>query len=687
VRSRRAKPFTRSTLVDALHLTVLSSLAIAQPLFDLLGKNAEFFAAHDSGARDILVFAFALLLLPPLGLLLVELLVGLVDERGRAVVHALFVGALTALFVVQALKKRTELATGRWVLCAVVVTVAAALAYWRFRPARLFLSVLGPAPLLFLILFLFFSPVESFITPSHAKAASSRVANDVPVVVVIFDEFPITSLMNGSHRIDAGRYPNFARLARDSTWFRNDSTVHEGTAGAVPAIMTGIYPRRHTYPIYRYHPDNLFTLLGGSYTIEASETITHLCPVELCRNPLLDHSFRGRLSTLSSDAAVVYAHLVVPDDYERRIPSLALSWAHFRGKAAREIGRIGQFERFLDSLGHGGRRSLTLIHILMPHVPWVLLPSCRQYADALPVAAGLVGRDTWADNWLVVQAFQRHLLQVQCTDRLIGRLLARMKADGIYDRSLLIVTADHGVSLKFGEHRRALTPMNAGDIAFPPLFVKRPGQHHAQIVDRHVQSIDIVPTIADVLGVRIPWHVDGVSLFRAGHPRNVRIMTAGNVFVLPAEFLLKMREQTLRRQLRLFGSGDEARLYAIGPHPELIGRAVNRLRVAPAPPRTVASVSKELDGLLRHLPRKPKVVPTPIVGGIRGPGIGAGTSIAVAVNGRIAAVSPTYRSGSSWGYSALAPESAFRPGANKVDVLLVNGRRGALLLRRVGGFP
>src|SRR5919199_1316589 len=119
VRARRASPFTRSTLVDLLHLVVLSSLAVAQPLFDLLGKNAEFFAAHDSGALDILVFAFAVLLLPPLALFIVELLVGLVDERTRAVIHALFVGGLAALFVVQALKKRTELTTGRWALCAV----------------------------------------------------------------------------------------------------------------------------------------------------------------------------------------------------------------------------------------------------------------------------------------------------------------------------------------------------------------------------------------------------------------------------------------------------------------------------------------------------------------------------------------------------------------------------------------
>jgi hypothetical protein len=57
------------------------------------------------------------------------------------------------------------------------------------------------------------------------------------------------------------------------------------------------------------------------------------------------------------------------------------------------------------------------------------------------------------------------------------------------------------------------------------------------------------------------------------------------------------------------------------------------------------------------------------------------------VNGRIAAVSQTYRSGPGWAYSALAPESAFHSGTNVVAVYIVTGTRGRLTLHRVGGFP
>ena len=44
----------------ALHLLGLSTLAIAQPLFDLLGRNPEFFAARGSQPADILLLAGAI---------------------------------------------------------------------------------------------------------------------------------------------------------------------------------------------------------------------------------------------------------------------------------------------------------------------------------------------------------------------------------------------------------------------------------------------------------------------------------------------------------------------------------------------------------------------------------------------------------------------------------------------------
>ncbi len=78
------------------HLAVLSTFALAQPLFDLLSDNPEFFAARGSTAGEIIVFALLLVLVPPLVLLLVEALVGLASEGAAPWCTLVLMGLLAA---------------------------------------------------------------------------------------------------------------------------------------------------------------------------------------------------------------------------------------------------------------------------------------------------------------------------------------------------------------------------------------------------------------------------------------------------------------------------------------------------------------------------------------------------------------------------------------------------------------
>ena len=84
---------------------MLSGFALAQPLFDLLGKNAAFFVAHGSTALDVVVFAFLVTLVPPAVILGLELAAGLADPRARMAVHLAAVASLTALFALQVVKR------------------------------------------------------------------------------------------------------------------------------------------------------------------------------------------------------------------------------------------------------------------------------------------------------------------------------------------------------------------------------------------------------------------------------------------------------------------------------------------------------------------------------------------------------------------------------------------------------
>lgn len=93
----------------------------------------------------------------------------------------------------------------------------------------------------------------------------------------------------------------------------------------------------------------------------------------------------------------------------------------------------------------------------------------------------------------------------------IGGLLDDLRRRGLYDDSLIILTADHGEELfdhggfshGYSLHREVL---------HVPLLVKLPGQGHASRVDVPVSLADIYPTVAEVLGVPMPYPVDGRSL-------------------------------------------------------------------------------------------------------------------------------------------------------------------------------
>ena len=81
-----------------------------------------------------------------------------------------------------------------------------------------------------------------------------------PVVMLIMDEFPTESLRGPDGRIDAARYPNFARLAAMSTWFRNSTTIYDSTPKAVPAIMDARMPFKSE--TWRDHRGSVYTLFG-----------------------------------------------------------------------------------------------------------------------------------------------------------------------------------------------------------------------------------------------------------------------------------------------------------------------------------------------------------------------------------------------------------------------------------------
>jgi Sulfatase len=684
----------REPALRGAQLFAVSGFAFAQPLFDILGKNAEFFAVRGSTPGDIVLFALVVTFVPALVLWLVELVVGAVSSAAATLLHYVFLGFLGAVFGVQALKRSGLGGTAALIVGAVAIGVAVSVTAWRLRPVRSFLTLLAAAPLVFLALFLFQSPTSKLVISSGtAQAAEIRTRATTPIVFLLFDEFPVIDLQQADGGIDAKRFPNFATLAASSTWYRNTTTVSASTTVAVPAILTGQKPRKGALPILRDHPNNLFTLLGKRYRLVVHESQTRLCPASLCKEK--SSSRESRLSSLSSDVRTVYLHLIAPPELEQRLPVIDESWGDFGSNSGDEafvpaasdsgelpkvnlstfyLSRVSDFHRFVASFRKPGPGSPTLYfaHILLPHTPWLFFPDGRARAVTTTNAPGRKG-ERWFNGQLATQAWQRHLLQVGYTDKLLGKFIARLHTVGLWDKALVIVTPDHGISFRGGDLRRRPTESNLADLAFTPLFIKYPGQTEGRVVDsRHVRTLDILPTIADVLGITIPWHVDGTSVLKGGAGSGV-VNVAG--VREPYRAALAQRQASLARELSLFGSGDWGESFdGTGPYRGLVGRRVSTLGVEAAPSAS-ARIDRLGSRLLRRFPRRSALVPSPIVGTLSG--VQAGQPVALALNGRIAAVSVAYRNpgGGPVRFSALAGEDAFRTGRNAVRVFLLAGSR------------
>jgi hypothetical protein len=197
----------RERLWAFLELFALVGFVIAQPTLDVLGKAPDFFLFRQADRTDILVLVVAVTVLPALAMWLVELAVGLVSEQARRAVHLLMVIGLLAVLALEVGKNLTSLRGRVLVAAAAVAGVAAGLAYARRSSLRLWLRYLAPAPLVFALVFLLLSPVSKLVLPQRGGAVEAgapgvRIQAKHPVVMVLLDEFPMTSLLDSKGRMD-----------------------------------------------------------------------------------------------------------------------------------------------------------------------------------------------------------------------------------------------------------------------------------------------------------------------------------------------------------------------------------------------------------------------------------------------------------------------------------------------------
>ncbi|MGB0119406.1 MAG: sulfatase-like hydrolase/transferase [Solirubrobacterales bacterium] len=678
-----------SILLGGGHLAALWALALVQPLLSLLGSNPDFFVARDNTGGQIVAFVLLLTFLPPLAATAIEALINLVSPAARWVFHLALVALLFSAIVLQFLKQIMDGPAWPMILFAVIAGIYLAWAYGYRAFLRSLTDILIPAPIIILVVFLFFSNASELATgDNEVEAIRTSIGDPAPIVMLVFDEFPAGSLMTPEGDVNAKRFPNFAELEGRSDWYRNTVTNASYTAIAVPAIQTGKVPDRSLLPTAADHPENIFTLLGGTYDVHAVEPITRLCPPSICESEVDNGSTKDALASFVNDLKYVSAHLTLPQSMGSSLPDISQSFSGFGNPSEKSVerGRASQFVRdqlegagpaldgegdideFLAAIDPSTRKSLDFVHVTEPHYPWTHYPDGQSYTQTTEDFRAWITETDWlAGPYLTDRARQAHLLETGFADHLLGRVIARLKQDRRWNESMFVVVADHGGAMTVDRNRREAEPDTIGEIATVPLFIKAPGQTQGRIINRPTCLTEVLFEMADRIDADVPWD----------RPDCVRTEVAidngtGPLVRSPMATVLRERQLYVDTLASLFGGNTGfSQVLKLGPNQDLIGMPLKRLDLNSAQDNMDAMPDSP-GGI--GVTWKPKVSYNPVLRQ-RGTldGVPAGTALAVSVNGTVRAVGESYDESSRTLFTMLLPQASLKPGRNDISVFRVDG--------------
>ena len=501
----------------------LTGFAISQPLLSVLGDNPTAFVSFGIDGWRIVAFALAVVAVPPLVLWLTISLIGTFSKRLAEAVFLLSIGMLSAIAAIQLAKWAGISSRYGLQLLALVAGLGMVGAYRRFPPIATWTRYLSPLPILALALFLFASPSGALLGRESAASPSARRRSDSPpVVMIVLDEFPTKSLLDGDNRIDPVRFPNLAAFAQDATWYRHFTTMSPFTASAVPSLLTGQLPRTDL-PFYTNYPDSVFSMLAPTHDLAVFESATLLCNEPGCSGAAGRDPQFGDLVATAVD--LVRARVAFDASPESSLDDFVEVQVEIGDDAFGTTG-LGELlagagleavpdrvAAFTAAFKASERPGFYFLHLMLPHRPWLRYDSGAAYSSPDPFRRRLPPADRahndWWATWPAAVTEQRHLLQATYTDAVVGGVFDELAAAGLYEDSLVIVVADHGVSFAPRQNDREPSDNTMGDVAYVPLLVKQPHQRIGAIDDSNLMSIDLVPIIAELVGATPDWKIDG----------------------------------------------------------------------------------------------------------------------------------------------------------------------------------
>jgi arylsulfatase A-like enzyme len=317
-----------------------------------------------------------------------------------------------------------------------------------------------------------------------------------PVFLIVIDALRADHL--GCYGYSRATSPNLDRLSRDGVRFTQAISPSTFTKTSIASLVTGLDP--HFHGVYT-----------GNVEDRTGQITSDVLPSEL--ETLAEVFLRGRYRTM---AWIEQVHLTSFHGFAQGY----MEYNEHQGKANDITNRVLWWTRERGGTGP----FFAHLHVIDLHEPyWPHPPYDRLFGFYSDVYHG-IDLLQWGKYLNEISEGRRSLSaadldqlralydgQIRYVDEQLGRLFEQLRRDGLYDRSLIVVTADHGDG--FMEHGFiSHSTVAYEELVRVPLLMKLPGQRYAgRVVDDQVRLIDVMPTVLELARLDSP-RVSGRSL-------------------------------------------------------------------------------------------------------------------------------------------------------------------------------
>ena len=343
------------------------------------------------------------------------------------------------------------------------------------------------------------------------------------VLVIVVDTLRADRL--GSYGGPRPTSPNLDALARESVLFEETNVSSPRTWSSFSSILTGLYPPRHGVrfiyddPLPASVPNLASILRAHGYQTTAFDPIAFVR--DMTGGKAFDVHFDsdavGHWVQDHDITETVGRWLVRP--FERpRLAFVRLQGPHWPYRNRPED---------LPALGAPDCRHLDHSFLSMGHGDGLDFKGPgKGFAVSDPAAYRRLMFDVDRRPEVLEHRMVHYDAAIRTTDAYIGRLLETLRTSGRLDKTLVVVTSDHGESV--GEHGYLQHgPRVDFSVMRVPLLIRFPARlSHCQAgqrVSQLVRSVDVLPTILDTLGLPAPDALDGVSLLPAVRGEDLRL--------------------------------------------------------------------------------------------------------------------------------------------------------------------